>query len=331
MKFSIIVPVYNVEAFLPNCLDSILVQDFQDFEVIIINDVTPDNSQKIIDRYQKIDQRIKSIIHDTNKGLGGARNTGINHAKGDYILFLDSDDWIENQSLSVLNKHISSTPEIVKFGYIEKSASKAILSPTYSEQQFPSGWAEILEEIKNKSFSPICWRSIYKTSFIRQNNISFPEKLHFEDFSFTIKTHLLASNVVTIPNHLYYYRQEREGSIMHRPSLRDIEVCLSLEIIKRFIASSNNEIIGKSISFNFLMYEWSAGTTIYRYLKSPYQKKLKKTLISQIRHNDYFQFYLDQIIHSESISFSRKLPVLLLRKNFTLFKVLYKIYLLIKK
>ncbi len=130
------------------------------------------------------------------------------------------------------------------------------------EQQFPSGWTEILEEIKNKSFSPICWRSIYKTSFIRQNNISFPEKLHFEDFAFTIKTHLLASNVVTIPNHLYYYRQEREGSIMHRPSLRDIEVCRSLEIIKRFIASSNNEIIGKSISFNFLMYEWSAGTTI---------------------------------------------------------------------
>ena len=106
IKFSFIVPVYNVEKYLSRCLDSLLTQNYQNFEIICINDGSPDNSINILQMYQKKHNNI-FIINQENKGLGGARNTGLKYASGDYIWFIDSDDWIEPTSLYLLNNYIS--------------------------------------------------------------------------------------------------------------------------------------------------------------------------------------------------------------------------------
>ena len=95
IKISIIVPCYNVEKYLPECLDSLLNQTFKYFEIICVNDGSNDSTLSILEKYSKKDSRIK-IISQKNKGLSGARNTGIDAAKGDYIAFLDSDDWVDN-------------------------------------------------------------------------------------------------------------------------------------------------------------------------------------------------------------------------------------------
>lgn len=325
MKFSIIVPVYNVEAFLPKCLDSILSQDYDNFEVLLINDQSPDNSQDIIDQYCKLDHRIIPVNHATNKGLGGARNTGISISSGDYIIFLDSDDWISEQTLSVIFKNATDINfDIIKFGFTEVYEDYSVESPALKKMKHSNGWHLIKEERQEKIFSPICWRSAYRKDFVSGNDIEFPEKLHFEDFSFTLKTHFCAKNILCIPEHLYFYRKDREGSIMNTPSMRDVDVCASLKIISDYVESEDRQSIRSDSEFNYLMYEWSAGTTIYRYLKYKGNDRLKKKIVSELRANKYFRKYLREVAKDPLINRSRKLPVYLMLHNYWLFALLYK-------
>ena len=111
VKFSIIVPVYNVEKYLEDCLDSILKQTYDDFEVIVVNDGSTDNSQKVIDNYAKRDNRIKAF-KKKNGGVSDARNYGISKAKGEYFIFVDSDDTINDKLLEKLDKEIKKYDEI---------------------------------------------------------------------------------------------------------------------------------------------------------------------------------------------------------------------------
>ena len=123
-RFSIIVPVYNVEDYLRNCLDSILNQSYEDYEVIVVNDGTKDNSQDIIDEYVKKDNRVKGY-KKKNGGLSDARNFGVGKAKGDYLLFLDSDDSINNLLLEELNKEIEKNhPEMIRFQVVKVGKDK---------------------------------------------------------------------------------------------------------------------------------------------------------------------------------------------------------------
>ena len=104
-KISVIIPVYNVEEYLPVCLDSVLAQTFSDFEAVCVNDGSPDNSAAILEKYAKKDARIK-VVSRPNGGLSAARNTGLENACGEYIYFLDSDDYIHPQLLEILYKKI---------------------------------------------------------------------------------------------------------------------------------------------------------------------------------------------------------------------------------
>ncbi len=122
MKFSIIVPIYNVEKFLVQCIESVLAQDFQDFELILVDDGSPDNCAIICDEYEKKDSRIK-VIHKENGGLVSARKAGANIAKGEYILNLDGDDWILSNYLSEISKAIekSGKADVIAWGHTIKS------------------------------------------------------------------------------------------------------------------------------------------------------------------------------------------------------------------
>ena len=104
-RFSVIIPVYNVESYLRECLDSVLCQTFQDWEAICVNDGSSDNSLAILDEYAAKDSRFK-VVSQANGGLSAARNTGIDNASGEYIVFLDSDDWIEYNTLEILDTHL---------------------------------------------------------------------------------------------------------------------------------------------------------------------------------------------------------------------------------
>ena len=110
MKFSIIVPVYNVEKYVKRCLDSIFNQTYKDFEVIVVNDGSTDKSMNIVKKYKDV-----KIINEENRGLSHARNNGVKNARGDYILFVDSDDYINKDLLKELNKSLNNNPDVVRF------------------------------------------------------------------------------------------------------------------------------------------------------------------------------------------------------------------------
>lgn len=160
--FSVIVPVYNVEKYLDKCLASILGQTFKDYECIIVDDGSPDNSNTIIDNYVKKDQRFK-VIHQKNMGLSAARNVGLDIAKGDYITFIDSDDYIANDYLEKFASKITSTDaDIVICGFIEVYAE-------YIKEV--SSKSENTDEIKKNILADVLhaypWNKCYKKIYSR--------------------------------------------------------------------------------------------------------------------------------------------------------------------
>lgn len=144
MRFSIIVPVYNTERYLKKCIDSILIQKFSDFELILVDDGSEDGCGDMCDQYAEYDSRVR-VIHKKNMGVSAARNDGLDKASGDYILFVDSDDWIENNCLEVLNDVITENIDVVVFGLkkIFKNKIDIILPELYVKS----------EEIKEKLIS----------------------------------------------------------------------------------------------------------------------------------------------------------------------------------
>ncbi len=331
-KISVIVPVYNVEKYLPQCLDSIVNQTYSNLEIVVVNDKSPDNSQQIIDEYAAKDPRIKPIIHKANRGLGGARNTGISAATGDYISFVDSDDWIETNTIEILVGEIKTNgSDIIKFGRIDKYPdSKEIFLPFFSQQIYYNGWDDIKEDTIKNRFIPLCPTSIYKRKLIVDNKIVFPEKLLFEDFYFAIQVNVLATKISYVNKPLYYWRKEREGSITYTVNNRDIEVCESLVLVEDFLAKHNKTEILNSPEYHLLMYSWSAGTTIYKYLKTEGNRQKKQEIIQYLLNNAYFKKHLKQVAKSKQLPFNMRVSAFLLNKNFLLFKIFYKIFLLFK-
>ena len=119
MKFSIIVPVYNVEKYLKKCLDSIIDQTYKNYEVIVVNDGSPDNSQAIIEEYKKNYPNKIKAYNKQNGGLSDARNFGLQYTTGDYVIFVDSDDYVKNDMLEVLNNNIKENEDVIGYPLLD--------------------------------------------------------------------------------------------------------------------------------------------------------------------------------------------------------------------
>ncbi len=219
-KFSIIIPVYNVENYLSRCLDSVVNQTLLDIEIICVNDGSKDNSDRILKQYANLDDRIK-IIEKENGGLSSARNAGMKIARGDYICFLDSDDYVEKFFCERLYKEVlENNPDIIVFGanifpltkdtefWIYKS-----LSPiTHKFRRFSS--AILLSD--NRGY-PFVWRNCFKRNYLHQKRLQFNEDIKFgEDTVFQLCAFPGAKNIIYISDKLYNYRYDRKNSLMFK-------------------------------------------------------------------------------------------------------------------
>ena len=222
--FSIIIPVYNVDKYLEHCLDSIVGQDFSSYELICVDDGSTDQSLNILKTYQdKHPQiRIKSI---ENSGTAVARNEGIKMSKGYYLLFVDSDDWIEPNTLEILNNYLKNNPvDILSFNgclYYEKNGSIEIDSGKNTDRL--KGWDYYNQNVfRPRKFHFVCVViRAYKRSFLNSNDLCFQSGLLHEDNLFTPIVFYRAKSVAEITNRLYYYRI-RGGSKMHEYSFKQI-------------------------------------------------------------------------------------------------------------
>lgn len=225
---SIIVAAYNVENYLSECLESILAQDFNSFELIVVDDASTDSTASILDSYMKKDQRIHVIHHNRNSGLSAVRNTGMNYAKGKYILFVDGDDLIASNLLSeTVSCAEKQQLDEVSFGYKVfsdeqgwKWKEKKMHGQAYLPNAVLNGRQVLVVHERMREDAKGClasraswasWASLYKRSFLEKNNLYFMEGILHEDVLFWFQCCLCAERVRMIGKELYFYRQNSES------------------------------------------------------------------------------------------------------------------------
>ncbi len=216
-KISIIVPIYNVDKYLKRCLDSIINQTYKNIEILLIDDGSPDDCGAICDEYAKKDKRIK-VIHKKNGGLSDARNYGIEASRGDYIMFIDSDDYISKNMCKILLKNaLENNADIVTCNFKEiylNNIEKVNKQSQRERINVVSNIEAIYKYfIKNDLDMNVVWNKIYKRNlFFGENKIRFPVgKLHEDDFT-VYKFYYYSNKIVIISDVLYYYFR-RENSI----------------------------------------------------------------------------------------------------------------------
>ena len=210
MKYSIIVPVYNVEKYLKNCLDSILSQTYKNFEVIVVNDGSPDNSQKIIDEYKKKDKRIKAYKKE-NGGISSARNFGIKKAKGDFLIFVDSDDSVNKELLEEINKVATHKIDIIRYQADKIIGDNHLVVKAESFDSI-SGEESFKKLLTNDLFVTV-WTAAYNANYFRVNKFEFADGKIHEDFGVLPLIYVKAKNVTCI-DYVGYNYYVREKSIM---------------------------------------------------------------------------------------------------------------------
>lgn len=219
MTFSFIVPVYNVEKYLAKCLDSLLAQTFPDFEIIVVNDGSPDHSQAIIDDYAaRYPNQLKAFVKE-NGGLSDARNYGIARASGTYFVLVDSDDHIDPHTLERLNAAIENgNPDVIGFHIASVTETgkclNVIRKPLFSNY---NGEDAIIALVENKTMFEPAWSYAYRADYWKQNGFSFMKGIYHEDFALIPLVILRAGKVSTIDLEAYHYVCT-DGSITRTPT-----------------------------------------------------------------------------------------------------------------
>ncbi len=234
--FSLIVPIYKIEEYLPKCIDSVLAQKCRDFELLLIDDGSPDGSGKLIDDYAARYPDLIRAIHQSNGGAGAARNHGIRLSTGEYLLFVDGDDYLDDTLLSDLSDEIAkSHADLYLFGaHVEKDGVKngelhelVDVGKVICAQDDPRLFFGIMAP----------WNRAYKKCLF--DNIEFASKVWYEDIRIVSKVNALAKTVVRLPKPYYHYLQ-REGSAMNnKNSERNVEILYAFDDILAWFKAEN--------------------------------------------------------------------------------------------
>ncbi|MEF9892078.1 MAG: glycosyltransferase family 2 protein [Anaerorhabdus sp.] len=222
---SVIVPVYNVEKYLKQCLNSIITQTLKDIEIICVNDGSTDGGPAILQEYSLKDSRIK-VINKENAGLGAARNTGFDNCSGEYVIFVDSDDFIEKslcEKIYTIGKINSSDVIFFDVG-LYWSLSEPITD--FFEDNMYNNLTKLetfnVKDVPQIQDNHSVWSRAYSRDFLLRNNLRNPEQRFAEDMLFTYMTSVYAEKMNVINEKLYFYRQNRKGSLLEIEKSNDI-------------------------------------------------------------------------------------------------------------
>mgnify|MGYP004457952755 CR=1 FL=1 len=313
-KVSVIIPVYGVEKYIGKCLDSLVNQTLKDIEIIVVNDGTKDNSQKIIDKYAKKYKNIKALIKE-NGGQGSARNYGLELATGEYIGYVDGDDYVEYDMYEKLyNKAKENDLDVVICGNYNVSEDYKNKTTDLEFTKFDDNFINALLGKK------AVWNKIYKRNIIGKT--TFRSKVWYEDFDFSIKVLTNAKKIDYVNEPLYDYLI-REGSTMNNSNVdRNLEILLAFdEIIKNKKYDKYREII------EFLAIDHIYISTIVRIINADVDKNKKKEVIDKLinyMNNNFPNFEKNKYINS--LSKNRKIIYNLIKnKKYKTIKLIFKI------
>lgn len=263
-EISVIVPVYNVERYLKQCMDTLVNQNFTDFEIILVNDGSTDSSGTLCEEWAKKDGRIH-VVHKQNEGLGFARNTGIEHAKGNYITFVDSDDYVSLNMLQILYDAVQQYDvEVIYSAGYYRSFSNGEIKKAAVEMKQPQLFKE--GEITSRLLPDVisappeysndgkvgvsAWKVLYKTSLFKEKGLLFHSEREFisEDAIFQIDCLKLAKSALVIPDILYYYRENFDSlSMKYKEDRFELDKILYNEQLKRVEGLPSQEVLVERI------------------------------------------------------------------------------------
>lgn len=268
MKFSIVVPVYNVEPFLGDCLESILTQNYDDYEVICVNDASTDNSLVILQDFIKMNKKIRLINNSVNRGLSFSRNCGIRNASGKYILFVDSDDILCQGALKKLSEEADRyDTDIIYFNMMVKNEgqwAKEKGGPQKKHYKYEgtyTGQELFVKLYQNDQIIVEVWRQLFLKKFIDENNLYFYEGIVHEDALFSVICAMKARQVSYLEQELYIYRR-RDGSIMSKLSANRMESCFIVLIelwdfwYSNTFSAEVNEALGRYLKMLFHQFRY---------------------------------------------------------------------------
>ncbi|MYQ47129.1 glycosyltransferase, partial [Streptomyces sp. SID4985] len=237
-RFSVIVPCFKVQGFLRECLDSVLGQSYADLEVIAVDDRSPDGCGAILDEYAERDSRVTVLHLPENVGLGRARNAGMPHATGDYLLFLDSDDTLTPGALKAIADRLDETadPDVLVFDYARTywwgGTRRNVLAHVLAEAGPGTFTAAARPEILDLLM--VVWNKVYRRDFVTGHGFAFPPG-YYEDTPWTFPVLLSAGRIAALDRICVNYRQRRQGNILSTTSRKHFDVHDQYERVFAFV------------------------------------------------------------------------------------------------
>ena len=311
---SIIVPIYRVEKYISKCLDSILSQTYKNLEIILVNDGSDDDSISIAKYYAKKDNRIV-IIEEDNKGLSCARNNGINSSNGEYITFVDSDDYIEKDYIEKLYNGIKKYKVDIAIGGHNTIYSNGKIKEKYSNNEYVIDSKEALEKLLYvDDIDSFAWSKLYKKSLF--DEIKFPRCRLFEDIATTYKLIDSVDKVCVVSYPIYNY-VIREGSITTDEfSNKKMDLIVSAIEMTHYLKNKYKDLAKACDAY--LMYAHLETIKLLASSKHKYKKE-QKELVYYIRKH-YIDYIKDKRVNNKN-----KIDVLIVTLSFNLYKLIYKL------
>lgn len=307
---SIIVPVYGAEDFLDRCIKSILVQDYEDYELILVNDASPDRSGEVMENWARRDSRIRTIHLPMNLRQGGARNRGLDIAQGEFIYFVDSDDWIAPHTLSSLvDKQKEYDADMVGFEYRRARSEQDIYDDPHTAHRrsrlLPLAHGNVLADAEHELLylnTAGVWNNLYKRSIIETAELRFPEGLAYEDNAFVKLYTIYTKRYDYLPEPFYYYFGNPQSTTKQINSpwqfdRLEIEELKLRELTERGFRERYRE----AIDFDFLrLYYLNSLGVFFRRDEIPWDllrsmRQRVKEVIPEVTRNPYYQSELRKV------------------------------------
>lgn len=300
---SVIIPIYNTEPFLRQCLDSIIQQTLQNIEIICVDDGSTDNSVIVLNEYAQQDFRVL-VISQNNAGPGAARNTGLSLAKGDYVIFLDSDDWYEKDFLHDMVSHAQQHNADI-------TICRAVEFDTNTNKNLPSEWQLKTQYLPSETFSPnevkdyifqftygMPWDKLYKREFLVKSELKFPVLKNSEDLAFVFPTILMADRI-HIVNHIYiHHRINRMSSVSNSREKSPDDPFIAFKIVRDFMVKQNiyNEFEQSFLNWGVEFMVWHVSNMSDPLLQKEYLNKLRHEWLPILKFYEYpISYYRDRV------------------------------------
>jgi len=290
VKFSIIIPVFKVENYLADCVSSVVKQTYANWELVLVDDGSPDRCPELCDEYECRDKRIK-VVHKTNGGLSSARNAGLDVSAGQYVLFLDSDDFWKSSTMleEISSVIIENNPDIIIYGmtkYYPNQDNRMvdIRMPNCKDIEIFPYEKKIEHLIRKNVYSACACDKMYKREVIEKNRLRFKEGFKSEDVDWCAKLLMIKPNIYCLNKNYYVYRQQNEGSITATLNFSHLE-----DIIK--MIEENVELSGEDDDFvavkHYLARYYVMGLTNVHRLK----KEEQSYLMPKLKEMEYILQY----------------------------------------